>query len=92
METPLIQISQSTTDIGWGKLGSVTPDEGEGTEITLNDVHIAEGVEFEIGGPFRITAEEKRFENCMPVNFRNLRPGCDYDRVIFKTEQKPKLG
>ena len=92
METPLVQISQGGKDIGWGKLGSIMPDQGEGAEITLNDVHIADGVEFEIGGPFRIAADEKRFENCTPVNFRNLRPGCDYDWVIFTTEHKPKIG
>ena len=91
-QTMLVQISQSGKDIGWGKLGSVMPDEAQGAEITLNDVHIADGLEFEISGPFRIDAEQKRFENCTPVNFRNLRPGCDYDRVIFKTQQKPKLG
>lgn len=92
METPLVQISQSGQDIGWGKLGSLMPDDREGAQITLHDVHIADGVEFEIGGPFRVTIDEKRFEKCAPVNFRNLRPGCDYDRVIFKTEQKPKIG
>ena len=92
METPLVQISQSGNDIGWGKLASVMPGQSVGTEITLNDVHIADGVEFEISGPFQITVENKRFEKCSPVNFRNLRPGCDYDRVIFNTEQKPKLG
>jgi len=38
METPLVQISQSGQDIGWGKLGSLMPDDREGAQITLHDV------------------------------------------------------
>ncbi|HUU26978.1 MAG TPA: hypothetical protein VM123_04130 [archaeon] len=91
MNTPLVTIQQSDKEVGWGKLGAVMPKGDKGAQLTLNDVHMAEGVEFEISGPFRVTVEEKRFEKCTPVNFRNLRPGCDYDRVIFETDLKPRL-
>ena len=92
MDTPLVQISQGDRDIGWGRLGTLMPKGESGSEITLYDVQIAEGAGFEIGGPFRITVEDKRFDQCRPVNFRNLRPGSDYERVIFETDQKPRLG
>ena len=88
----LVQISQGGKDIGWGKMGSIEPLESGGAEITLNDVHLAPGLEFEVAGPFRVVVDEKKFDQCLPVNFRNIRPGCDYDRVIFKTEKAPKLG
>jgi hypothetical protein len=92
MDTPLARIQQSDRDIGWGKLGAVTPRQEAGTEITLYDVKIVEGIGFDIQGPFRVTVEEKRFEKCFPVNFRSLRPGADYERVIFETERKPRIG
>lgn len=91
MNTPLVQIRQGDRDIGWGKLGTVMPNE-TGTEITLHDVHMLEDVEFVISGPFRLTVQDDRYDKCVPVNFRNLRPGCDYDRVIFETARSPKLG
>ena len=92
MENPVVLIQQQGKDIGYGKLGAVEPVGDGGSELTLHDVHMAEEPEFEIGGPFRIKIEDKKFDECMPTNFRNLRPGCDYDRVIFRTEKKPRLG
>jgi len=92
MQTLAVVIQQEGRDIGHGRLGAVTAAEGEGYEITLNDVHMAEDDRFAIGGPFRIKIEEKKFDGCSPTNFRNLRPGCDYDRVIFRTKKKPRLG
>jgi hypothetical protein len=91
MSTPLVKIQQPDKDIGWGKLGAIVPLEEQGSEITLNDVKIVDGVEFEISGPFRLVMEENRFDKCVPVNFRSLRPGCDYERVIFRTGQKPRI-
>ena len=92
MQLPVIRINQSGDDIGWGKLGSVMPLDDGGSEITLNDVQMVDTVSFEIGGPFRVEIDERRFGGCMPVNFRNLRPGATYDRVIFKTNEQPSLG
>ena len=92
MQTNLVQIQQEGRDIGYGKLGAVVPAGEEGFEITLNDVHLGEEINFKIAGPFRIRIEDKKFDDCTPTNFRNLRPGCDYDRVIFRTDKKPRLG
>ena len=92
MQPVLVKILQSGKDVGWGKLGAVLPKGDEGAQITLHDVSMVEGVDFQISGPFRLKVEDKRFDKCKPVNFRNLRPGCDYDRVVFETDQKPKLG
>ncbi len=91
MNLPLVRINQAGDDIGWGKLGSVMPSDDGSSEITLHDVQMVDTVKFEIGGPFRVTVEERKFGGCMPVNFRNLRPGAAYERVVFRTEEKPVL-
>ena len=91
MQSIMVMIHQAGDDIGWGKLGAMTPMGEENTEITLHDVQMVDSIEFNIEGPFRVTIEDKRFDNCKPVNFRRLRPGCAYDRVIFTTDSKPKL-
>ncbi|MBN2287749.1 MAG: hypothetical protein JXQ83_00355 [Candidatus Glassbacteria bacterium] len=90
MNSPMVRIKQADEDIGWGKLGAMTPLAGETTEITLHDVQMVDGLEFAIDGPFRVTIEDKRYDDCKPVNFRRLRPGCTYDRVIFTTDSKPR--
>ncbi len=92
MDLPVVRINQGGDDIGWGKLGSVAPLDEGGSEITLNDVQMADTVKFEIGGPFRVTIDDKKFAACLPVNFRNLRPGAAYDRVVFRTGEKPRMG
>lgn len=92
MQTPVVSIHQGDSDIGRGRLGSLDPRESGGTEITVNDVQMGDAVEFEIGGPFKLAVEDKKFTECAPVNFRNLRPGATYDRVVFHTERKPGLG
>jgi hypothetical protein len=91
MQSPLVIIQQSGKEIGWGKLGAMTPKSGESTELTLHDVQMADSVEFDIEGPFRVTIEDKRYDKCMPVNFSRIRPGCTYDRVIFTTDSKPVM-
>ncbi len=91
MQSPMVRIDQGEDDIGWGKLGAMTPMAGESTEITLHDVQMIDSIEFNIEGPFRVTIEDKRYDDCKPVNFRRLRPGCVYDRVILTTDSKPKI-
>jgi hypothetical protein len=91
METPMGRIQQGEKDLGWGKIGSVMPGQEAGAEITLHDVHILGEAAFEVGGPFRLAIQDDRYDNCLPVNYRNLRPGCDYDRVVFRTADRPKL-
>jgi len=91
MQSLLARIHQADEDIGWGKLGAMVPMDEESTEITLHDVQMADSLEFNVEGPFRVTIEDKRYDNCKPVNFLRLRPGCAYDRVIFTTGSKPKL-
>ena len=91
MLSPMVRIHQAEDDIGWGKLGAMTPMAEESTEITLHDVQMIDSIEFNIEGPFRVTVEDKRYDNCKPVNFSRLRPGCVYDRVIFTTDSKPKI-
>jgi len=91
MQTPVAKILQSDQEIGWGGLGSVNPVEGAGAQVTLHDVHLLAEIAFEPVGPFRLVIGEDRYDNCRPVNYRNLRPGCDYDRVILETPVRPKL-
>ena len=91
MQSPLVLIQQSGKELGWGKLGAMTPKSGETTEITMHDVQMADSVDFIIEGPFRITVEDKRYDKCTPVNFSRIRPGCTYDRVIFTTDLKPVM-
>ncbi len=90
MERPLAVIRQSDKDIGFGRLGGIVPSGEQGAEVTLYDVRMA-GLEFEPAGPFRLVIEDKKFDRCRPVNFRNLRPGMDYERVILVTEEKPRV-
>ncbi|MCE5271421.1 hypothetical protein LLH00_09060 [bacterium] len=92
MQTPVAKILQSNLEIGWGQLGSVNPLEGAGAQVTLHDVHLLAEIAFEPGGPFRVVLGEDRYDNCRPVNYRNLRPGCDYDRVILESATRPRLG
>ena len=92
MDLPVVRINQAGEDIGWGKLGSVMPLDDGGSEITLNDVQMVDTVAFEISGPFGVTIDERKFGGCAPVNFRNLRPGATYDRVVFRTSEKPGMG
>ena len=91
MHSPIAKIQQAGQEIGWSKLGALAPTEGDSTEITLHDVQMIDSVDFDIEGPFGIKVEDKRYDNCKLSNFRRLRPGCTYDRVIFTTESKPKL-
>lgn len=91
MNTPLVKIIQSDKDIGWGKLGALEPAGEKETEITLHDVRIIDSISFEISGPFRLEIEDKSYDQCRPVNFRALRPGSDYERVIFRTDKKPRI-
>lgn len=92
MEMPVVRINQEGNDIGWGKLGAVMALDDGGSEITLNDVQMVDTVEFTVSGPFGVTLDERKFTNCLPVNFRNLRPGAAYDRVVFRTSEKPRMG
>lgn len=92
MNLPVVRIHQGDNDVGWGKLGAVTPLDDGGSEITLNDVQMVDTVEFEISGPFRVTIDDKKFTACSPTNFRNLRPGAAYDRVVFHTDKAPRMG
>ena len=92
MQLPVVRINQDGNDIGWGKLGAVLPLDDGGSEITLNDVQMVDTVKFTISGPLRVTLDERKFGGCMPVNFRNLRPGATYDRVVFRTAEKPVMG
>ncbi len=89
MDLPVVRINQAGDDIGWGKLGSVMPVGDGSSEITLHDVQMVDTVAFEIGGPFRLTVDQRKFGGCMPVNFRSLRPGAAYDRVVLRTEEQP---
>jgi hypothetical protein len=91
MNALVVRIQQEDKDIGWGRLGSIAALENEGSEVTVHDVHMLAEAVFEPGGPFRLEVQDNRFDKCQPVNFRNLRPGSDYDRVIFKTDTRPRL-
>lgn len=91
MQSPVIIIQQAGKEIGYGKLGAMTPKSGQTTELTLHDVQMADEIDFEIEGPFRITVEDKRYDKCKPVNFLRIRPGCTYDRVIFNTDSRPVM-
>ena len=79
----IIYENQTGKEIGIGKFGSIESQEDK-TEITVNDVTMAEK-DFNIAGPFKLEMEEKFYKNCAPSNFKNLRPGFSYDRVIFLT-------
>jgi len=92
MQLPVVRINQAGNDIGWGKLGAVLPLSEGGSEITLNDVQMVDTVAFEIAGPFRVDIDERRFAGCLLANFRNLRPGAAYDRVVFRTSEAPRMG
>lgn len=91
MNIPKVTIEQDGAEIGYGKMGSVMPLDESTFEVTLHDVHMNDTIMFEVGGPFTVRAGEQRYRDCMPTNFKNIRPGYDYDRVVFSTDTKPKI-
>jgi|GEM_PF-2325836 len=51
--------------------------------ITLNDVSMVEE-EFEMEGPFEVRIRDQLFGPCSVTNFKRLRPGYTYDRLLFE--------
>ena len=51
--------------------------------ITLNDVSMVEN-EFEMEGPFEVRIRDQLFGPCVVTNFKRLRPGYTYDRIVFE--------
>ena len=58
--------------------------------FTLGDVKMIED-EFDLEGPFELRIGNQLFGPCSVENFRRLRPGYTYDRVLFKGPFKKQL-
>jgi len=58
--------------------------------ITLNDVSMVEK-EFSMEGPFDVRVRDQLFGPCTVTNFKRLRPGYTYDRVLLEGSFKRQV-
>jgi len=70
----------------------ISGDGGEAgmIEFTLSDVKMRDA-EFEMEGPFDLRVQDQLFGPCSVENYRRLRPGYTYDRVVLRGEFKKQM-
>jgi len=71
---------------------AVSGDGGEEgmREFTLSDVRMGDD-EFPMEGPFDLRVQDQLFGPCSVKNYRRLRPGYTYDRVVLHGEFKKQM-
>lgn len=90
MDDAVVIYSQSNP-VGVAKRAVAGPGGEKGVrEFTLNDVTMIED-DFEMEGPFDLRIRDQLFGPCGITNYRRLRPGFTYDRVVLRGRFKRQV-
>ena len=90
MDDPVV-IYSGRNPVGMARRATVGQADEEGEqEFTLNDVSMVER-DFGMEGPFDVRIRDQLFGPCTIANYRRLRPGFTYDRVVFQGRFKRQV-
>jgi hypothetical protein len=86
-----VVIYSGATPVGMARRAVAGPSgEEDVRQFTLDDVTMVED-DFEMDGPFDLRIRDQLFGPCTISNYRRLRPGFTYDRVVLQGRFKRQV-